>query len=93
MFISFLFSDIRSWLGIDIPFYTMSVEFPCPDKIDHFTYMTETERPVDWVDLYNEKNNYDVSSLKMSLNQLGIRLVNSDLVSKRPMGSQLGLKI
>jgi hypothetical protein len=36
--------------------YTAAVEFPCPNKIDHLTYMTETERPNNWVYLYNIKN-------------------------------------
>jgi len=45
MFILLKIPDTRSWLGIS--FYTVRVEFPHPDKIDHFTYMTETERPID----------------------------------------------
>ncbi len=34
-------------------FYTVSVEFPHPNNIDHFTYTTETEKPNDWVYLYD----------------------------------------
>jgi len=40
-------------LGFCITFYTSSVEFPRPNKIDHFAYMTERERPDDWVYLYD----------------------------------------
>jgi len=40
-FVLYLWHQIFAWRHI----YTVSVEFPNPDKIDIFTYMTETERP------------------------------------------------
>jgi len=35
--------------GFALLLYTVSCEFPHPNKIDHFTYMMETERQDDWV--------------------------------------------
>jgi len=47
-------------------FYTVSVKFPCPDMIDHFTYMTETERSVDSVYLYNKNIGHELDLILKS---------------------------
>jgi len=52
MLILFYISD--TFLSLVSLLHSFGCEFPNPSKIDHFTYLTETERPNDWVYLYDK---------------------------------------